>query len=216
MWSIALICVLLVGEIEAMPSKKRSLTQYQEKRDFGVTPEPKGKKKAKKTKEPIFVIQKHDATSLHYDIRLEVDGVLVSWAVPKGPSLNPTVKHLAIMTEDHPMEYADFEGVIPEGEYGAGPVMVWDVGTYKNVKEKNGKQVPMSTCLKEGHVKVFLEGEKIKGSFAFIKTHYQDKENQWLLVKEKDEYASKKKNPVRSQQKSVLTGRTMAQIKKEG
>ena len=215
MWYAALILIFLYGDIEAMP-RKPSLSNYQEKRDFAITPEPKGKKVSKKSKNPIFVIHKHDATSLHYDIRLEIDGVLVFWAVPKGPSLNPTVKHLAVMTEDHPMEYADFEGVIPEGEYGAGPVMVWDTGIYANIREKNGKLIPMSTCLKDGHVKVFFDGKKIKGGFAFIKTQYQGKDNQWLLVKENDEYASKRKNPVNSQKKSALTGRTMAQIKKEG
>ncbi len=216
MWYLVLVLISFVGEMQAM-TKKRTLETYQEKRNFKVTPEPKGKV-TKEKKAPIFVIQKHAATSLHYDVRLEIDGVLVSWAVPKGPSLNPTVKHLAVMTEDHPMEYANFEGVIPEGEYGGGPVMVWDTGTYRNIKEKDGKLVPMSTCLKNGQVEVFLEGTKLQGAFALIKTHFGDdrKNNQWLMVKIKDEYASAKKNPVNTQNKSVLTGRTMAQIKKAG
>lgn len=214
MWYVLLLLLGVIGEIEAM-AKKRTLTTYQEKRDFKTTPEPKGKV-AKKTKAPIFVIQKHDASHLHYDVRLEIDGVLVSWAVPKGPSLNPAIKHLAVMTEDHPMDYANFEGVIPEGQYGAGPVMVWDTGTYKNIKDKNGKLVPMSDCLKNGQVEVFLEGTKLQGGFALIKTHYGDKENQWLLMKMKDEFASSRKNPVNTQKKSVLSGRTLTQIKKVG
>lgn len=196
-------------------AKKRNLERYQEKRDFKTTPEPQGNI-LKKKNEPIFVIQKHDATSLHYDVRLEIDGVLVSWAVPKGPSLNPRVKLLAVMTEDHPMDYANFEGVIPKGQYGAGPVMVWDTGTYRNIKEHNGKLVPMNKCLENGQVEVFLEGIKLQGAFALIKTHYGGKENQWLMVKIKDAFASARKKPVNTKNKSVLTDRTMAQIKKAG
>ncbi|MGE0010298.1 MAG: DNA polymerase ligase N-terminal domain-containing protein [Candidatus Babeliales bacterium] len=214
MWCIVVALMCFAGE-GAVMAKKRSLREYHKKRDFAVSPEPKGKVTSKR-KSPIFVIQKHDATSLHYDVRLEIDGVLVSWAVPKGPSLNPAIKHLAVMTEDHPMDYADFEGVIPKGEYGAGPVMVWDTGTYTNIKTKNGKLVPMHECLKQGHIEVFLEGSKINGAFSLVRTHYQDNPKNWLLIKMKDEFSSAKKNPVNTQNKSVLTGRSMAQIKKAG
>lgn len=211
---VIVLLLFFVGEARIM-AKKYSLTEYRKKRQFTITPEPKGKK-IKPKKKRIFVIQKHDAHSLHYDVRLEIDGVLVSWAVPKGPSLNPSIKHLAVMTEDHPMAYAGFEGVIPEGQYGAGPVMVWDFGTYRNLREKNGKPLAMSKCVDEGMIEVFLEGKKLQGAFALIKTHYQGRKDQWILVKMKDEYANRKKNPVSSQKNSALTGRTMAQIRKAG
>lgn len=192
----------------------RSLEEYSEKRDFSKTTEPKPVKKKKNSKNPIFVIQKHDASKLHYDLRLEIDGVLVSWAVPKGPSLNPADKRLAVMTEDHPMEYGNFEGVIPEGEYGAGPVMVWDNGTYENIKEKNDKIVPMEECLKNGQIEVFLHGHKIEGAYALVRMSGQTKN--WLLIKMDDEFASRKKNPTSTENKSVISGKTMAQIKKSG
>lgn len=164
-------------------------------------------------KKPIFVIQKHDATTLHYDFRIEVDGVLKSWAVPKGPSLNPKDKRLAIMTTDHKMSYAKFEGVIPEGEYGAGTVMVWDNGTYKNIKEKDGKIIPIKKCLKDGSVEIFLYGKKIKGGFALVKMKNSDKN--WLLIKMKDEYADARKNILKSEPKSAKTDRTLKEIAKE-
>ncbi|OGB83882.1 DNA ligase [candidate division TM6 bacterium RIFCSPHIGHO2_12_FULL_32_22] len=195
------------------------LKKYTEKRDFSKTPEPKPKI-SKEHKNPSFVIQKHDATRLHYDLRLEIDGVLVSWAIPKGPSLDPAEKRLAVRTEDHPMAYADFEGVIPEGQYGGGTVMVWDNGTYENIKEKSNKVIPIEKCLKDGHIDVIFNGKKIKGAFALVRTKMkigssQDKET-WLLIKKDDEYASKKKNPVSTENKSVLTDRTMSQIEKSG
>ena len=144
------------------------LKRYRTKRDFKKTKEPAGKKR-KSSKSPTFVIQQHAARAMHYDVRLEIDGVMVSWAVPKGPSLNPKTKRLAIMTEDHPMEYSKFEGIIPKGEYGAGPVIVWDRGTYKNLREKDGKPIPMKTCLRQGQLEVFFRGKKIKGSYAFVR-----------------------------------------------
>lgn len=187
------------------------LDTYKKKRDFSKTTEPKGSKKVKG--DNIFVIQKHDASRLHYDFRLQIGNVLASWAVPKGPSLNPSDKRLAVMTEDHPLDYAEFEGVIPEGQYGAGPVMIWDKGTYTNIKEEDGKKVPMKKCLEDGQIEVKLDGEKLKGNFALVR--FKDSEKNWLLVKMNDEYASEKKNPVNTQKKSVLTNRTMAQIKKD-
>lgn len=164
-------------------------------------------------KKSIFVIQKHDATTLHYDFRIEVDGVLKSWAVPKGPSLNPKDKRLAIMTTDHKMSYAKFEGVIPEGEYGAGVVMIWDKGTYKNIKETDGKIVPIKKCLKEGRAEIFLDGEKLKGGFALIKMKNSDKN--WLLIKMKDEFADARRNPVSSEPRSAVTSRTLKEIEKD-
>ncbi|MFH0898132.1 MAG: DNA polymerase ligase N-terminal domain-containing protein [bacterium] len=119
-------------------------------------------------KKPIFVIHKHGATRLHYDFRLEIDGVLKSWAVPKGPSTDPAQKRLAVMVDDHEFEYAKFEGVIPKGQYGAGPVMIWDKGTYKNIKGKDGKSVPIKTCISRGQIEIWLEGKKLKGGYALI------------------------------------------------
>ena len=139
-----------------------SLKDYQGKRDFRRTPEPPGRETAP-SPSPIFVIQKHAASHLHYDFRLEVDGVLKSWAIPKGPSTDPQDKRLAVPTEDHPLAYAGFEGVIPEGEYGGGTVLVWDTGVYRNLTEKKGEAIPMGQAVAHGHVKVWLEGRKLKG-----------------------------------------------------
>ncbi|MCK4265304.1 3'-phosphoesterase [Candidatus Babeliales bacterium] len=159
-----------------------------------------------------FVIHKHDATNLHYDFRLSIGNVLKSWAIPKGPSLNPKHKRLAIETEDHSLQYGSFEGVIPEGKYGAGTVMLWDKGTYKNIKKENGKTVSLKKCLKNGLLEIWLNGEKLKGGFALIKM--KSRKKQWLLVKMKDEEANARKNIIKSEPKSVKTGKTMAQIKK--
>lgn len=194
-----------------MVSKKDPLSKYKKRRNFTKSPEPAGKRKVKPSKKPIFVIQKHDATRLHYDFRIEIDGVLVSWAVPRGPSLNPKEKRLAIRTDDHPIDYAKFEGTIPEGQYGAGTVMVWDIGKYKNIKTKNGRVVSMKQCLKNGQIEIFLEGKKLKGGYALIQMRRKD---QWLLIKMKDEHADARKNPVSTQTKSTLTDRTLKQIEK--
>jgi DNA ligase D-like protein (predicted 3'-phosphoesterase) len=158
-------------------------------------------------KNPLFVIQKHSASHLHYDFRLEYNGILLSWAVPKGPSLNPRIKRLAIPTPDHPYDYAHFEGAIPAGSYGAGTVMVWDIGTYRNIKMDDGALVSMKECLRRGTIEIFLKGKKLQGGFALIKTA-----RGWLLIKMRDEYASARKNPVTTQNKSALTERTMRQI----
>ena len=163
------------------------LNSYREKRKFKETPEPIGGKKEPPVKEPIFVIQKHDATNLHYDLRLEVEGVLASWAVPKGPPAEPRAKRLAVRTEDHPFEYADFEGVIPEGEYGAGTVVIWDKGTYTNLREKKKEDnSDMEKSLKEGKIEIFLKGKKIKGGYYLIRTGRQNDREQWLLFKAGD------------------------------
>lgn len=198
-----------------MATKKTNLQKYQSKRTFSSTPEPSGKqRKKKKTKGPVFVVQKHKASQLHFDFRLEIDGVLTSWAVPKGISADPAQKHLAIPTEDHPLDYALFEGVIPEGNYGAGTVMVWDIGTYRNIKKKDGKLVPMDQCLNRGTVEVWLEGEKLHGGYALIKTKLQGSDK-WLLLKMNDEHTKRGGAKFAHENKSALTDRTMTQITKE-
>ena len=186
------------------------LKDYQEKRQFGKTPEPPGgSRKASAT--PGFVVQKHAARTLHYDFRLEVEGVLKSWAVPKGPSLNPQDKRLAESTEDHPLEYADFEGTIPAGAYGAGTVMVWDCGTYRNITEKKGESIPMAEAVAHGHVKVWLEGKKLRGGFALTRFK-KTPEEAWLLVKADDEAAAPQRSLVKEEPDSALTGRTLEEI----
>jgi DNA ligase D-like protein (predicted 3'-phosphoesterase) len=193
----------------------RSLKEYHKKRDFSKTTEPEGKP-GKSEEKPIFVIQKHDATTLHYDFRLEVDGVLVSWAVPKGPSIDPRQKRLAIQTEDHPLEYADFEGVIPESEYGGGTVIVWDRGGYRNLREERGDDsLSMAESIEEGKVEVWLEGNKLQGGFALIRTGF-GKGNGWLLIKMDDEMADARRDPVSTEPDSVITGRSLEQVREEG
>ena len=189
---------------------KKTLQTYRKKRDFKRTPEPKGKKNPPRT-QPVFVIQKHDASRLHYDFRIEIEGVLKSWAVPKGPSTNPREKRLAVETEDHPLEYADFEGIIPQGEYGAGTVLIWDIGTYHNLKEKNGEEVLMSSCFDSGHITIWLEGRKLKGGYALTRFK-KDTKNQWLLVKMDDKEADPLRNPVATEMKSAVSGKTLEEI----
>lgn len=189
-------------------------SDYEKKRDFKKTPEPGGGKK-RRNEDPVFVIQKHAATSLHYDFRLEIDGTLKSWAVPKGPSTDPGDKRLSVRTEDHPLAYADFEGVIPEGQYGAGTVLVWDHGTFENITEKDGKPVPAKTALEDGHLLVCLHGRKISGGYAMQRIR-KGKNEQWLLIKMDDDDADARRNPVSTQPKSVKSGRNMAGIRKDG
>lgn len=191
-----------------------SLREYREKRNFARTPEPAGIGR-KPGAEPIFVIQKHDASTLHYDFRLEVDGVLKSWAVPKGPSTNPRDKRLAVPTEDHPLEYANFEGVIPKGEYGGGTVLVWDIGTYRNLKTKDGQEVPMAQTVANGHVTVWLEGRKLKGGYSFIRTG-KGEEARWLLVKMDDSEADASQDIIKTRPESALSGRVMEEIAQQG
>src|SRR5277367_5509105 len=166
-----------------------TLNEYQKKRRFEVTSEPSGKGKKPKDQgsDLLYVIQKHRATNLHYDFRLEWHGTLLSWAVPKGPSLDPSVKRLAMQVEDHPVDYAGFEGVIPEGEYGGGTVMVWDKGTWT-------PDLPnVDAMLKKGDLKFTLYGEKLGGSWALIRTRgFGGSKNSWLLIKHKDKFVSQK------------------------
>jgi DNA ligase D-like protein (predicted 3'-phosphoesterase) len=192
-----------------------SLKKYKSKRNFTTTPEPSSANASAgkpSSEDSIFVIQKHDASHLHYDFRLEMDGVLKSWAIPKGPSTNPQEKRLAIETEDHPMSYAAFEGVIPEGNYGAGPVIVWDTGTFTNIKEKDGKIIPLPECYRKGRIEVELHGKKLKGNYALVRTALDDNKKQWLLIKMRDTYADARRNPVSTQPESVLSGKTIGQL----
>jgi DNA ligase D-like protein (predicted 3'-phosphoesterase) len=158
----------------------------------------------------VFVVQKHDASRLHYDFRLEVDGVLKSWAIPKGPSMNTRDKRLAVPTEDHPLEYRNFEGIIPEGQYGAGRVIVWDTGTFRNVTKRDGQPVPLDQAIENGQLAIWLEGKKLKGGFALTRIR-DDKKPIWLLVKKRDEYANAG-DPVTEQPASVVSGRTIEEL----
>jgi bifunctional non-homologous end joining protein LigD len=190
-----------------------SLVEYRRKRNFIETPEPRGRVRAgSRHRTRIFVVQKHDASRLHYDFRLEIDHVLASWAVPKGPSMNPTEKRLAVRTEDHPLDYADFEGVIPKGQYGAGTVMVWDTGPYESKDH-----VSLEKQLARGRIDVQLDGSKLRGGFTLLKTAAPSADrrqtNKWLLIKHRDEHADPSwriEAPALS--RSVLTGRTMNEI----
>ena len=190
-----------------------SLKEYKKKRRFDVTTEPKGngKKPPGRGDSLLYLIQKHQATHLHYDFRLEWNGVLLSWAVPKGPSLDPSVKRLAMQTEDHPLEYGDFEGVIPAGEYGGGTVMLWDKGTW--VPEVSD----VDSALKEGELKFTLHGRKLKGSWVLVRTRGiggSPGRSAWLLVKHRDQYASKSDITV-EMPKSALSHRLLAEIARD-
>ena len=195
------------------------LEEYKRKRRFAETPEPPGK--VEKKSQHRFVVQKHRATRLHYDFRLEMDGVLKSWAVPKGPSLDPADKRLAMQVEDHPVSYFDFEGIIPEGNYGAGTVMVWDVGTWEPLSPVpvKGKFVPATDAeaaamLQKGDFKFRLRGKRLKGDFVLIHMKGRrpgSKGTEWLLIKKQDEYAVPGFN-IEQYDTSVLTGRTMREI----
>ncbi|HEY4874886.1 MAG TPA: DNA polymerase ligase N-terminal domain-containing protein [Puia sp.] len=169
-----------------------SLSKYKKKRNFSVSPEPTAIIK-KKSDALSFVVQRHKATRLHYDFRLEMDGVLKSWAVPKGPSMNPEDKRLAMMVEDHPYDYKDFKGVIPEG-YGAGIVEIWDNGKYTDIEndDKEIAEKKLRAGLKAGNLKFTLSGKKLKGEFALVKLKSKE-DNAWLLIKHKDKFATEKK-----------------------
>lgn len=186
------------------------LAEYNRKRHFGVTPEPAGKAVTRKPGRPLeFVVQKHRAGHLHYDFRLEHRGVMLSWAVPKGPSLDPTVKRLAMETEPHPMDYNQFEGVIPEGEYGGGTVMIWDKGVWAPVAADHlGDEAETDRQLEKGELKFVLLGERLAGSWVLVRTRST---RQWLLIKHRDEYASTE-DITFTKPLSVVSGRTMAEI----
>jgi bifunctional non-homologous end joining protein LigD len=183
------------------------LEHYRNKRRFTETPEPAGRPRRSSSRH-IFVVQKHAASHLHYDFRLAIDGVLASWAVPKGPSMNPAEKRLAVRTEDHPLEYAEFEGLIPEGQYGAGTVMVWDTGPYEPLDGNSP-----SEQLARGKIDVVLHGTKLRGGFTLVRTGMASQKERWLLVKQRDEYADPSWD-IESPRldRSVLTGHSMKQI----
>ncbi len=188
------------------------LAKYHAKRNFAITPEPKGaSRKTKHARQLSFVVQKHQASHLHYDVRLEWNGVLVSWAVPKGPSLDPSVKRLAMAVEDHPLEYGGFEGTIPEGQYGGGTVMVWDAGAW------TPDDPDVDASFQRGEIKFTLHGSKLKGSWVLVRTRGFAKSSRasWLLIKHKDRYASSH-DVVADKPKSVLSRRLMAQIAAAG
>ncbi len=189
---------------------------YSSKRDFSKTNEPQAGGSNSKNGSPIFVIQKHDATNLHYDFRIEISGTLKSWSVPKGPSTDPSVKRMAIPTEDHPLAYADFEGTIPEDQYGGGTVMIWDRGTFENRKKtEDGDPISLEDSYDMGTIEIWLKGEKIQGGYSLIKMKSGNMKGNWLLIKQDDEEADARRNPTSTQNKSVASGRTMKQIEKE-
>ncbi len=197
-----------------MPPKSRttsargSLRRYAQKRDFTQTPEPTGAKSAR-GRSLRFVVQKHRASHLHYDFRLEADGVLKSWAVPKGPTLDPAERRLAMHVEDHPLDYRDFEGVIPQGNYGAGQVIVWDRGTYKLAEG-----VSPSAEIRRGKIKFILRGRKLKGMFTLVRMRPRDgSQNAWLLIKDRDAACVSGWDPERHAT-SVKTGRTLDDLAK--
>jgi len=183
--------------------RARSLREYKRKRDFAKTPEPQGGKP--QGPDRLFVVQKHRASALHYDFRLEAGGVLVSWAVPKGPSLDPKDKRLAMAVEDHPLGYARFEGVIPAGEYGGGTVMVWDIGTYRLEDDES-----FDDALRKGRIVFRLNGKKLKGSWTLVRTG----DRRWLLIKRKDRSAAAV-DVVTTKPRSVLTRRLLAGIARD-
>ena len=188
-----------------------SLREYQRKRSFADTPEPSGRRRSRVGRTRLrFVIQKHQASHLHYDFRLEWRGVLLSWAVPKGPSLDPSTKRLAMRVEDHPVEYAGFEGTIPEGEYGAGTVMVWDTGTWRP------EDPDVDAALRRGDLKFTLQGKKLKGSWVLVRTRGfprggSSKRESWLLIKHRDQFASRGDVDT-AKARSAISNRTLAEI----
>src|SRR6478609_11224460 len=184
-----------------------SLQLYNKKRNFKATPEPKGKSKSSASK-LSFVVQRHKASHLHYDFRLEVGGTLKSWAVPKGPTLDPDQKRLAMMVEDHPLEYGKFEGVIPKGNYGGGSVMLWDRGTWEPIGDPD-------EGLAKGDLKFRLHGNRLNGDFVLVrmKSRKEDRGRQnWLLIKKRDEYSGDGDEPTLTFETSAKSGRTMDQI----
>ena len=188
-----------------------SLADYRKKRRFGVTPEPKGKRtSARQRKKLAFVVQKHRAAALHYDFRIEWKGVMLSWAVPKGPSYDPAVKRLAIRVEDHPLEYNEFEGIIPAGEYGGGTVMIWDKGTW------TPETPDVDAALDEGDLKLSLDGKKLHGSWVLVRTRPRRGESRasWLLIKHRDERASSE-DIAELAPRSVVSNRLLIEIARD-
>ena len=197
------------------PAAKKAapLGEYRRKRDFTRTAEPEGAKAPASRRTLAFVIQKHAASQLHFDLRLELDGVMKSWAVPKGPSLDPSVKRLAMQVEDHPVEYNTFEGTIPEGEYGGGTVMLWDRGTYSYWEKAPDPVERLREGYAGGDLKFSLRGKRLQGTWVLVRLRRGDPEKpQWLLIKHRDEYAKPGFDIVAEEDTSVTTGRTMEEI----
>jgi bifunctional non-homologous end joining protein LigD len=202
-----------------MPSKKKmtrtkttALREYRRKRDFARTAEPRGGRTAANP-DLAYVIQKHAASQLHFDLRLELDGVMKSWAVPKGPSLDPAVKRLAVEVEDHPIEYNAFEGTIPRGEYGGGTVMIWDRGTYRYDGDDPDPIEGLRQGYRDGELKIVLQGKRLKGSWVLVRTRRgQPKRPQWLLIKHRDRVAKPGSQVVDEYETSAASGRTMEEI----
>jgi bifunctional non-homologous end joining protein LigD len=196
-----------------MTTRSERLAEYRRKRDFSRTREPKGGAASRRpTPRLAYVIERHEATRLHFDLRLELDGVMKSWAVPKGPSLDPSVKRLAIEVEDHPIEYNTFEGTIPQGEYGGGTVMLWDRGTYDYPGEADDPVAALRAGYRKGDLKFELRGKRLRGSWVLVRTRGEGRKNQWLLIKHRDDEADPGRDPVEEYQTSVATGRTMDEI----
>ena len=197
-----------------MSTPSGKLAEYRRKRDFSRTREPVGGKAAR-TSRLAYVIQKHAASRLHYDLRLEIDGVMKSWAVPKGPSLDPSVKRLAIHVEDHPVEYNRFEGTIPAGEYGGGTVMIWDYGTYTAAAETDDPEAALREGYRKGDLKFILRGKRLRGSWVLVRTRGagdRSRQGQWLLIKHRDAAADPDTDPTEEYQTSARSGRTMDEI----
>jgi bifunctional non-homologous end joining protein LigD len=197
-----------------MSTRSGKLVEYRRKRDFSRTREPKGGTR-RKSPRLAYVIQKHAASRLHYDLRLELDGVMKSWAVPKGPSLDPVIKRLAIHVEDHPIEYNQFEGPIPAGEYGGGTVMIWDYGTYTAAGDEEDPEAALRAGYRKGDFKFVLKGKRLRGSWVLVRTRgrgERSRQNQWLLIKHRDEAADPDIDPTEAYQTSARTGRTMDEI----
>ena len=198
------------------PSAREQLTEYRKKRDFKKTAEPEGGAETKPAKGKLqFVIQKHAASHLHFDLRLELDGVMKSWAVPKGPAPDPSIKRLAMQVEDHPMEYNAFEGTIPEGEYGGGTVMLWDNGTYE--PEKGGGEDGVRDGIRKGDLKVIFHGKRIRGSWVLVRTRGWGSSSasakpSWLLIKHRDEHAEPGDALVETHVTSIVSNKTMEEI----
>jgi DNA ligase D-like protein (predicted 3'-phosphoesterase) len=188
------------------------LGPYRGKRDFRQTGEPAQDDAVSRGERPRFVIQKHDASNLHYDLRLEIDGVLVSWAVPKGLSTDPRTRRLAIRTEDHPLSYIDFEGVIPRGEYGAGTVLVWDAGAFRNLRaDKADDGAGLGASLDEGLLEVWLEGDKLSGGYVIKRIAGEDA-SKWLVIKRDDQAADARRRPTSTEPQSVKSGRSLDEV----
>jgi bifunctional non-homologous end joining protein LigD len=197
---------------QAAATSDPKLAEYRRKRDFSRTAEPRGGA-ARPRQKLVFVIQKHAASHLHYDLRLELDGVMKSWAVPKGPSLDPSIKRLAMEVEDHPIEYNSFEGTIPKGEYGGGTVMLWDKGTYTYGGTDPDPLEGLRRGFQKGDFKFVLQGKRLRGSWVLVRTRRDPRNRaQWLLIKHRDEYAVPGSDVTAEHQTSVVSGRTMEEI----